>query len=48
MDFEVKEEIKQNANVKEINVEQQPSKVIDVEPISTTASGQTVLEGPGF
>lgn len=48
VDFEVKEEIKQNANVKEINIEQPPSKVIDVEPIATTTSGQTVLEGPGF
>lgn len=48
VDYEVKEEIKQNANVKEINIEQPPSKVIDVEPIATTTSGQTVLEGPGF
>lgn len=48
VDYEVKEEIKQNANVKEINVDHQPSKVIDVEPIATPASGQTVLEGPGF
>ncbi|MPN64903.1 hypothetical protein SDC9_212681 [bioreactor metagenome] len=48
VEFEVKEEIKQNANAKEINAEQPHSKVIDVEPIATSASGQTVLEGPGF
>ncbi|MDD7793669.1 recombinase RecT [Clostridium sp. 'White wine YQ'] len=50
VDYEVKQEISENANTKEIDIKETEAKVIDVEPISTKTETlqQTKLEGPGF
>jgi recombination protein RecT len=50
VDYEVKQEISENANTKEIDIKETEEKVIDVEPILTKneIQQQTRLEGPGF
>jgi recombination protein RecT len=50
VDYEVKQEITEKANTKEIDIKEDEEKVIDVDPTPTEKEQpqQTKLQGPGF